>query len=311
MSSTALDIEDDDVNGPFSTVDATVGVSFDELTAMSKRGTIFWTDHTKLSYYSFAEIMPRHANAAVWSYANICQYDTTGSNEVTTVNYGRIRIFKYGTRYVIKDTFTLEMYLAFDIRSAMEISVMVVHFYPNERVLPDIRDGRLPKLEKTYPTQADFGIVSSADINGIYVDSGKAPLSTKVNIEVSLADAISIIQSDKPSPEFLSNLCASFPTALIAAYGSPLIVYNTQTTLIGVAQSLASTGLAHKILSADAIDNFVKDKMVGPMRIVGGWGYPYLEQAGNERDRVALVDLALSQSSSPAMLEIHLANLSF
>lgn len=310
MSTANLDIENDDINGPFSTVDAAANVGYDELVAMCKRGILFWTDHTKLSYYSFSEIMPHHKGATSWRYSNISHSEASPTEESTSINYGRLRLLKYGKRYVVKDIFTLEMYLALDIRTAMEIAVMVVHFYPNERVLPDLKNGRLPILGKTYPTQADFGIGSSAEINGVYLDSNKAPLSTKITLEVGLSDAISIIQGDRPTPELLSNLCASFPTALIAAYGCPLVVYNAKTTLIGVAQSLTSLGLTQKILSADAIDNFVKNKIVGTIRVVGGWGYPYLEQAGNERDRVALVDLALSQSSSPSMLEIHLMNLS-
>lgn len=305
MTRHALNIEDHEVNGPFSSIDATANVGFEMLTTMAKNGTLFWTDHTKLSYYSLQEIMPHHSLSATWC------YETPFVNEETSVNYGRTRIYKYGKRYILKDTFTKEMYLAFNMRTAMEIAVMVVHFYPNERVLPDTKNNRIPALGKSYPTQADYGMTSAGEITTIYVDSDRAPMSTKISVDITLADAVSIIHGDKPSKSLLADLCSRFPTAMISAYGAPLVVYNTKTTLIGVAQSITSLGLANKILSCDAIDNFVKDKMVGPTKIVGGWGYDYLEQAGNERDRVAIVDLALSQSSSPAMLEIHLANLTF
>lgn len=305
MTRHSLDIEEHEVNGPFSSIDAVANVGFDALTSMAKIGMAFWSDHTKLGYYSLQEIMPHHSASTSW------YYETPLVNEQTCVNYGRVRIYKYGQRYVVKDSFTKEMYLAFDMRTAMEIAVMVVHFYPNERVVPDMPDMRIPILGKSYPTQADYGMTSSGEITTIYVDSDRAPISTKVSVDINLADAVSIINGDKPSKEFLANLCSRFPTAMISAYGAPLVVYNTSTTLIGVAQSIASLGLANKILSYEAIDSFVKDKMVGSTKIVGGWGYSYLEAAGNERDRVALVDLALSQSSSPAMLEIHIANLSF
>jgi hypothetical protein len=301
-----LDIADDPVHGPFSTVDAMAIVGKSQMELFSKKGMIFWADHTKLYYYAFQEIQENHKDSTSWS------YDTPLVDGDVSAYYGRVRIYKYGTsdvKYVIKDTFTHELYIAFDLRTAFEIAVMVVHFFPNERVLPDIRNERLPDLPRPYPTQADYGIGSSAEMNVVWVESEKAPVSTKRSIQISLADAISILNGDKPSVEMLSNLCATFPTALIAANGVPLVVYNTRTTVLAVAQSITTLGLAHGILSSDAIDSFVNDKMVGEYKIVGGWGYDYLDSAQKSRDRVAVIDLALSHSSSPSMLEINLANL--
>lgn len=305
MQRVSLDTEQDPINGPFSSIDAVAIIGSEALINFSKLGMVFWSDHTKQSYYSFQEIQPHHRDSTTWVYS-LPTLDLEAS-----AHYGRVRIYKYGARFLVRDTFTTEHYIAMSLRHAFEISVMVVHFFPNDRVIPEAQDGKLPSLPKCYPTQADYGIASSGELNTVWVESDKAPLSMSRSVNITLADAISIIHGDKPSLKFLSDLCSTYPAALIAAHGAPLIVFNMKTTVVAVAQSISTLALTNQILSADAIDNFVNDKLIGDYKIVGGWGYDYLQQARHDRNAVAMVDLALSQSSSPTMLEVNIQKLLF
>lgn len=303
MQRVSLDTVEDPINGPFSSIDAAATIGSEALINFSKLGMVFWSDHTKQGYYSFQEIQTHHKDSTTWVYS-LPNLDLEAS-----AHYGRIKIYKYGARFLVKDTFTTEYYMAMSLRHAFEISVMVVHFFPNERVIPDIQDGKAPSLPKCYPTQADYGIASGGELNTVWVESDKAPVSTSRSVNISLADAISIIHGDRPSIKLLADLCSTYPAALIAAHGAPLVVFNTKTTVVAVAQSIATLALTNSILSVDAIDNFVNDKLIADYRIVGGWGYDYLQQVRHDRNAVAMVDLALSQSSSPSMLEINIQKL--
>jgi hypothetical protein len=296
-----LDFTAENVNGPFSVIDALVHVPYNTLASYAKSGVLFWGDHSKLSYYSFAEVQSSMQKMPFWV------FPPPTLDETISAQYGRVYIYKYDSCYVVRDNFTMEMYLAKDIRTAFEIAVMVVHLFPDERVYPILPSDEVVGKMQFVPTTLDYDIINTVEQPMVWVESDKAPMSNSRSVNLSLADAVSLLMGDKPSAEFIAEVGAVYPSALIAAYGAPIIAYNQNTTKIGVAKCLTSLALSLNIEPKIALDNFVKHKTIGDYKIVGGWGYDFLE---NERDRLAVIDFALSHSSSPDMMLAKVASLS-
>lgn len=287
-----LGIDTHEISGPFPTADAAAQVGIDHMIYLCKSGSIFWADHSKQYYYAYQEVNGRHAVNTPW------YYEVANPFDECSAQYGRVRIYRYEKCVVIIDSFSRERYISRSLPDAFEIAVMIVHYYPDERVVPDVELGYRAVLPKMLPTQADMDTSVSHGNIRVY-DNGKGREQLERLIPITMADAISIIMGDRPSAAFMAELCSTFPQALIAAYGAPLIVYCAETTAISVAQSISSLATAQGIETKDAIQSYVKDKSVGKYTIVGGWGYRMLEQYGTDDNLVALVDIALTHAGSP------------
>ena len=295
-----LEFSQGNINGPFTTVDTTVKIGYARLQEYARSGVLLWADHAKLRYYSFAELEKFMEEAPLWSYR------LPQNAEKISAQYGRVYIYKYESCYVLRDNFTAELYLAQDIRTAFELAVMVVHYFPDERAYPLILpDEKIAPINKVR-TRLDYDIMEGIEQNAVWVEAGKAPMSNSRHVEVTLADAVSLLCGDRPSTKFLADLASIYPAAFVSAYGAPIVAYNQKTSVIGVAKSLTSLALSLKLDVKESLDNFVKIKTIGDYKIVGGWGYDLLEK---QQDRVALVDFALSHCSSPSMLEVRVASL--
>jgi len=288
-----LSLATDEINGPFPTADAVSAVGADTLSLMSKTGGIFWADHSKQSYYSFGEINSNYAVNTPWT------YKIAHPKDECSVQYGRVKIMQYDSACLILDCFTRENYVSRTLQQAFEIAVYVVHFYPDDRVLPDVDDGKVVILPKVHPTKADFQPVVALEQGGVWVDNSKVPVSLDRTVTVTLADAVSLLYGEKPSIKLLADIAMTYPQALVATYGSPLICYNRDTTILSVAQSITSLALTLGINPHDAFDTFSKNKSVGSYAIVGGWGYNMMMQVYPDMNQVAAIDLALAYSSSP------------
>jgi hypothetical protein len=260
-----LGLEEHELNGPFSTVDAVAAVGMEQMKYLNTSGSIFWSDHSKRYYYAYQEVNARHVVNAPW------YYEIANPLDECSAQYGRVRIYRYDTCVLIVDSFTRETYISKSLPDAFEIAVMLVHYFPDERVMPDVELGYKAVLPKMLPTQADMdNSVSYGDVMG-----------------------------DKPGAAFMAELCNTFPQALIAAYGAPLVVYCAESTAISVAQSIGSLAVIQGIDSKDAIESYANNRKVGRYTVVGGWGYRMLEQYGKDANLVALVDIALAHAGSP------------
>lgn len=298
-----LSIERDEINGPFSTVDAVAAVGYDRLVKYNKSGSIFWSDHSKMYYYSYQQITNTHSINTPWYYQLAHPLDEC------SVQYGRVRIFKYEPCIIVMDSFSREVYLAHTLQRAFENAVNIVHYYPDERMIPDVELGYTAVLPKMLPTQADFVDTLPQTQVRAYNDNGKVRMATEKDITIDVADAISIIMHDRPSTEFLARLCSKFPQALIAAYGSPLIAYDPENTAIQVAQSIQSLASVQNIDPPEAVRTYTDNGTVGKYAIVGGWGYNLLKQYGKDYESVAIVDIALAHSSSPEITRATMSSL--
>jgi hypothetical protein len=176
---------------------------------------------------------------------------------------------------------------------------MVVHYYPDERVVPDIELGYTAILPKPLPTQADIPAWEPHSMVRVYSDNDKAPIAIDRDVRMSVADAIDIITGAKPSTAFMAKLCSTFPQALIAAYGAPLVVYDKSSTAISVAQCLSSLAAVQSIYPNDGIATYIKNDTVGKYTVVGGWAYDMLAEHKDSMHKVWAIDLALAHSSSP------------
>jgi hypothetical protein len=213
-----LGLEEHELNGPFSTVDAVAAVGMEQMKYLNTSGSIFWSDHSKRYYYAYQEVNARHVVNAPW------YYEIANPLDECSAQYGRVRIYRYDTCVLIVDSFTRETYISKSLPDAFEIAVMLVHYFPDERVMPDVELGYKAVLPKMLPTQADMdNSVSYGDVR-VYND-GKQRTQLDRPVTISIADAISIIMGDKPGAAFMAELCNTFPQALIAAYGAPLVVY--------------------------------------------------------------------------------------
>lgn len=298
-----LNIEEDDVNGPFSTPDAVASVGYENLLRYNKSGSIFWADHSKRTYYGYLEVGSSHQANTPWYYVLPNPLDECSAQ------YGRVRIFRYSKCTIVMDSFSREVYLSRNLQHAFEIAVNIVHYYPDERMVPDIELGYTAVLPKMLPTQADMVDSLPQSQIKVYDDHGKARVATEKDIRINVADAISIIMGDKPSNEFLARLCSSFPQALVAAYGSPLIAYDQETTGLSVAQSIQSLSIVQDINPNESLQTFLDSGKVGKYTIVGGWGFDLLKEYGKDYQGVALVDIALAHSSSPEFTRATISSL--
>lgn len=298
-----LNINDDAISGPFSTVDAVSSVGFEMLTKLSKSGSIFWSDHSKRYYYGFQEISPRHAVNTPWYYGMPNPLDQCD------VQYGRVRIYRYAQCLITLDSFSREAYLSHTMQHAFETATYIVHYFPDERMVPDVGYGYAPVLPKMLPTQADaISQYPQAHVRS-YSDNGRVHVSTEKDITICLADAISLIMGDAPSTEFMARLCSKFPQALMAAYGPSLIAYDKDTTALSVAQSIQSLASIQSIEPPEAIRTYVDEGKVGRYTIVGGWGFNLLQQHGKDYQSAAIVDLALAHSGSPEVTRATMSSL--
>lgn len=296
-----LDLLSDGVNGPFSTVDAVAAVGYEHLIKLNASGSIFWADHSKLYYYSYQEINSHHSVNTPW------YYKISNPLDECSAQYGRVRIFKYESCIIAIDSFSRESYLSRNLQHAFENAVNIVHYFPDERMVPDVELGYTAVLPKMLPTQAD--VVDLMPQVQVYNDHGKARVAMDKEVRITLADAISIIMGDCPSVEFIARLCDQFPQALVASYGAPLIAYDKVTTALSVAQSIHSLALVQNIDPSTAIKTYVDESKVGRYSIVGGWGFNLLQQHGVDYNSAALVDIALAHSSSPEITRAMMSSL--
>lgn len=287
-----LGIDRDQINGPFITAEAVNAVGWEHMLYLNKSGSIFWYGHSKQYYCAYQEIRKAHAKNAPW------YYEVANPLDECSAQYGRIRIYQYERFVVAVDSFTRETYISHSLAEAFETAVMIAHYFPDERVVPDVDLGYKAVTPKITPTQIDASSIAAMGDVRVY-DDGKSRLSLERAVSLTLGDAISIIMGDRPSSEFLSYLCDTFPEALVSAYGVPLIVYCKETTIVSVAQSLSSLAMIQGISVADAIASYVDSHKVGKYTVVGGWGYRILQEYGKDVNSVALVDLALAHSGSP------------
>lgn len=298
-----LSIDTDAISGPFSTVDAVAAIGFDRLLKLCKSGSVFWSDHSKMGYYSYQEIGPYHISNTPWFYRVPHPLDECNAQ------YGRVRISKYESCILVLDSFSREVYLTHTLQQAFEIAVNVVHYFPDERMIPDVELGYTAVLPKMLPTQADAVDELPQVHVRTYQDGGKVAHASQQDVSISIADAISIIMGGTPSVDFMARLCSKFPQALLAAYGAPLIAYDADTTALSVAQSIQSLASIQGIDPPDAIRSFVDSGKVGKYSIVGGWGYRLLRDYGSDYQMTAVVDLALAHSSSPEITRANMATL--
>lgn len=298
-----LSIETDEIYGPFSSVNAVFAVGYDQLLKLNKSGSIFWADHGKMYYYSYQEIGPQHNVNTPW------YYKLANPLDECSAQYGRVRIFMYDSRIVTIDSFSREVYLSRNLQDAFENAVNIVHYFPDERMIPDVELGYTAVLPKMLPTQADAVDVMPQTQVRVYDDHGKARVATDKNVLISMADAISIIMGDAPSTQFIARLCDQFPQALLSAYGAPLIAYDKETTALSVAQSIQSLASIQDIDPPEAMRTYFETGKVGRYSIVGGWGYNLLKEHGKDLQSAALVDIALAHSSSPEITRAIMSSL--
>lgn len=286
-----LPLDRPSVNGPFPTVDAVANVGYETVEAMGRSGSLFWADHSKQYYWSFQEIMPHHANNTPW------YYTIPKATDTCSVQYGRVKISSYEDIHLILDTFTKDVYASTDLGTAFDIAVGVVHFFPNLRVIPDYVNGRRTVLPKMTNTSAGFHPLTALEENGVW--EGKVPTSNKRSIDLTLADAVSILNGERPSAKLMGDIAMTYPQALVATYGVPIICYDRSSTILAVAQSLSLLGLAQDIEPPESYRTFAESQTVGKYRIVSGWGYKMMVDALPNLNQVAAIDLALAHSSSP------------
>jgi hypothetical protein len=299
----SLSLDEDVIAGPFSTVDGVSAVGIEMMSNLCKCGAIFWADHSKMYYYSFQELQPTHANGTPWYYITQSPY------EECSAQYGRVRMFKYQECIVLVDSFSREMYLTRDIDHAWEIAVNIVHYFPDERVTPDVALGYAAVLPKLTPTQADLESYAPHGKIVVYEEGGKAPMAKDRQITISLPDAISIIMGDRPSDKFMAMLCNTFPQALMSTYGAALIAYDKNTTTLSVARSITSLALVQEINPAEAVQSYLDSGIIGRYAVVGGWGDKILRAHGKDYNSVALIDIALAHSGSPEVTKASIASL--
>lgn len=279
------------INGPFPTADAVANVGADTVMAMAQCGSIFWADHSKQYYWAFQEVMPHHARNTPW------YYKVPHPLDECSVQYGRVKISSYEEVHLILDVFSKEVYASMDLGSAFDIAVGIVHFFPNERMLPEIIDGRVMVLPHLTRVNAGLQPLTALEENGVFV--GKVPTSNSRVINLTLADAVSILCGERPSPKLMGDIAMTYPQALVATYGTPIICYDRQTTILAVAQSLSLLGLAQGIEPPESYRKFGECLMVGKYQVVSGWGYKMMVDALPDLNKVAAIDLALAHSSSP------------
>jgi hypothetical protein len=176
-------------------------------------------------------------------------------------------------------------------------------------MVPDIELGYTAVLPKQMPTQADLEPSFGGGMVTVYNDGDKAPISVLRDIKIGLPDAISIIMGDRPSEEFMAMLCNTFPSALVTAYGSPLVAYDKDATTLSVARSISSLAMVQDIDPANAIATYLVDGKVGKYTVVGGWGYDILQQYGKDYNSIALIDIALAHSGSPEVTRASISSL--
>lgn len=280
---------DEVVNGPFITVDAVNAVGHENVMNLSKIGGIFWGDHSKRTYYAFQEVTRRHAKNVSWV------YDIPNPLEKASVQYGRVKIMRYDKCCLLIDSFTKEIYYAPTLMDAFDIAVSIIHFFPNSRRPPDVPIGRRLLEHPPDIKRVDF---QPPALNEVIPDYSQL-VSTQRTIELSLSDAISILMGDPPSQKFLADVAMTYPQALVATFGPALVCYDPKGTQLTVAQSITSLSLAQNITPREGFDGFAKDYTVGKYRIVSGWGYRMMLDVMPNINTVAVIDLALSHSSSP------------
>lgn len=286
-----LPLDRPSISGPFSTVDAVANVGYETVETMGRSGSLFWADHSKQYYWAFQEIMPQHANNTPW------YYNIPKAMDICSVQYGRVKISSYEHIHLVLDTFTKDVYAALDLGSAFDIAVGVVHFFPNLRVMPEIVNGRKVLLPRTTNTSAGLHPLSALEENGIW--SGKVPTSNQRSITLTLADAVSILNGERPSGKLMGDIAMTYPQALVATYGVPIVCYDKTSTILAVAQSLSLLGLAQDIEPPETYRTFAESRNVGKYKIVSGWGYKMMADALPDTNMVAAIDLALAHSSSP------------
>lgn len=297
----SLDISESEINGPFPTADAVSAVGAETLIAMASTGGVFWADHGKQYYYAFQEVQPHHKLNVPWVYTPPKTLDEC------SVQYGRVKIWNYEKRCIIIDTFSKEVYMSPTLVDAFEIAVAIVHYFPDDRYLPEAVNGRVVVLPKLSPTKADYQPVIGLEQRGVWSDNGKATISLERTISITLSDAISILFGDRPSQKFLADIATTFPQALVACYGPPMICYDKQTTLLSVAQSISSLAHTLHIPVSDAIESFARNATVGKYSIVGGWGYRMLRDVVPDQAKIAAIDLALAHATSPEITKATVA----
>lgn len=292
---------DEDVYGPFPTVDAVAAVGAEQVERLAKTGGIFWADHSKRAYYAFQEVQPQHAANVGW------QYSIPHPLDKASVQYGRVKITRYEHCCLVLDVFSREVYYAPTLVDAFEIAVSVVHFFPNSRAMPELEYGTTLKVPATEAQRADFQALTSHEQNYVWVESDKVPVSMDRTISLSLADAISILHGDRPSVKFMADVAMTYPQALMATYGAALVCFDPKGTQLCIAQSITSLSQAQGINPRQAFDTFAVNRMVGKYKIVAGWGYRMMEDVMPDINMVAAIDLALAQSSSPEITRATLA----
>lgn len=301
----SLSLDEDIIGGPFSTADAVSAIGMQNMVSLNKSGSIFWADHSKMYYYSFQELQSTHLEGTPWYYLVQSPY------EECSAQYGRVRIYKFKQCIVLIDSFSRELYLTRDIEHAWEIAVNIVHYFPDERMIPDIQLGYTAVLPKLTPTQADVETYVPQGQIVVYEEGGKAPMAKDRQITISLPDAISIIMGDRPSSKFMAMLCNTFPQALMSAYGAALIVYDKDTTTLSVARSITSLAQVQDIEPVQAIETYMQDGSVGRYTVVGGWGCKILREHGKDYNSTALIDIALAHSGSPEVTKANISSLLF
>lgn len=299
---TRLSLETDQLSGPFITASAVSEVGWEQMMYLNKSGSIFWYGHSKQYYCAYQEIRKTHTVNAPW------YYEVANPLDECSAQYGRIRIYKYDRFVILIDSFTRELYTNTTLADAFETAVMIAHYFPDERVVPNVELGYKAVLPKMMPTQADFD--PSAPYGDLrFYDDNKMRIALDRQVTIGLGDAISIITGDRPSNAFLAHLSSTFPQALIAAYGPSLITYCRDTTAIAVAQSISSLSEVEGVELDAAIESYADAHKVGRYSIVGGWGHKILQEYGADTTAIAMVDLALTHAGSPEVARAMIADL--
>lgn len=291
-------LDSDPIAGPFPTLDAVSIVGWSRLQEMARNGTLLWADSGKSSYWSMRKISGKLGNSELW------YYKLPRLSDPIAAHHGRIKIYTLSDdRYVLKDYFTKEFYLARSLPAAFELAVWIAFFYPDERTIPDVvSETKLPALPPVkamaYPgSQITAGGTAEWTDHGAYTSTHARP------VVVGIDDAVAMLEGAAVSDALVSALCDTFPQALLSTYGAPLIGYDLQTTELKVARSLTHICAAYSITVPSGIRSFAARKQISTCQIVGGWGLPYLLSVSPDAGRVAIANMVLSSASSPASLE--------
>lgn len=292
---------DQEINGPFPTIDAVAAVGYENVMNLAKTGGIFWADHSKRTYYAFQEVTPKHAKNVSWVYSIPNPLDQA------SVQYGRVKIMRYENHCLVVDSFSKEVYYAPTLMDSFDIAVSVVHFFPNSRMLPELAYDRRLLEHPPDVKRADFQALTSQEQMMVWADDGKAPVSLQRTVSLSLSDAISILMGDRPSDKLMADIAMTYPQALVATYGPALVCYDPKGTQLTVAQSITSLSLAQDITPREGFDGFASNYTVGKYRIVSGWGYRLMLEVMPDINAVAVIDLALAHASSPEIAKATVA----